>query len=70
MSLRTIDRQATLHNEYSYTVFWDAEWLEYRVKFYKAGIWMGLDVRAISKYDVLGTASCWLGEKEKELDQE
>ena len=71
MSLKVIDRQATLHNEYSYTVCRDAEWLEYRVKFYKQGEWMkDADYHTDDKQDALQSASCWLGEKEKELDQE
>ena len=37
MSLKTINHQATLHNEYSYTVVRDSEWNEFRIKFYIGG---------------------------------
>mgnify|MGYP003536913010 CR=1 FL=1 len=68
MSLKVIDHQATLHNEYSYTVFRDTEWQEYRVKFYKAGEWMkDADYHTDDKQDALQSAAYWLKEKESAL---
>lgn len=71
MSLKVIETGHTLHNEYSYTVFWDITWQEYLVKFYKSGEWMKYaDYHTDDKQDVLETADTWIGEKKKELDQE
>lgn len=57
MSLRLVNRIANGHTQKAAKVYRDVEWQEYRVKFYRNGMYQeGADYHTDDKDDAVGTA--------------